>query len=166
MSQLSNLTDAGRSDVIPGYVLSAPRLRHWGQAEDAFARWHVARVGRSVAKLPLAMQERVVNAAVAEVKAGEFTIGMPGFDAFARSARGTLYMFRHCLRVKHPQVTNAEADRLFGEHETAAAAATLALLGYEVPGAGDPAKKARGRTARPAHSTGSRSTKPSAPVAA
>lgn len=134
MSQLSNLTGAGRTDLVPGYVLSPPRLREQAIAEDAFPRWYLNRIERGTRKLNPELRQAMLRTAAVDVRDGYFTVGMPGYDAMAMSAKGTALMFSLSLRVKHPQVTSEEAGKLFdAADESKITAAVQELWGYGVP---------------------------------
>jgi hypothetical protein len=133
MSQLSELTAAERTDVLPGYVLSPPRLREHGVAEDSFARWYIERVERGTRRIPSDVRRAMLDIAVKDMRDGYFTVGQPGYDAFALSARGTRLMFWLSLRIKHPQITHKEAGELFDKQadEKSVTDAVFALWGYE-----------------------------------
>lgn len=134
MSKLSDRTAAGRHDVVPGYILSPPRLREQGVAEDAFARWYIERVERGTRNVAAELRKELLNSAQRDVRDGYFSIGMPGHDAAGLSARGTRLMFWLSLRIKHPQITYPQASELLDDGEQAKfTAATQELWGY-VPG--------------------------------
>lgn len=152
MSQLSELTGAERADVVPGYVLSPLRLVDYGVAEDAFARWHLRRVCRGVKPLPAEAQAKAVGKAVDDVAGGHFTLGMPAFEAAARSARGSMLMLYLSLRVRHPQVTPKMAHELYGTgDEGKITRALFELLGY----GGRSPKKAKAPLAQSSGATSS-----------
>lgn len=126
MSKLSDLGDAGRADVIPGYIVSKLRLPDYGLAESAFARWYMSRVVRvacetradphdrakRVPVFPPAMQEKAIELAQREVGSGWFNFSMPGFDLMAKSSQGLSLILWLSLRIKHPDVTRAKAREL------------------------------------------------------
>ncbi len=163
MSQLSELTASHRADVVDGYILSRPQIPQYGAAEDVFARRYMRQAVKSCVGLPVEIQEKVIGLALSHVKAGEFTLGMPGFDAMARSSWGTIYMFWHCLRVKHKDVTLAKAREIFvgTPNEESTVRAVYELLGY-LPTDGSK-KKAQTKSRR--RSPGPSSSKSSAPAA-
>jgi hypothetical protein len=158
MARLSDMTAAGRSDVLPGYVLSPPRLREWGEAEAEAGRCAV-RVARALAEeLPADRQREVLATAYEEVTSGAYSMGMPKLDAFLRAAANAPFIQWLCLRVKHPQVGRADMPTIVTEDvEEDVQRASLELWGF-LP----PLKKRTARAGRqnPSPPTGRESSPP------
>jgi hypothetical protein len=162
LATLADMAAAGRSDVLPGYILSAPRLREWGEAEAEAGRWHVTLAREASAGLPADVQTALVQQALNDVADGRFGMGMPWLDAFLRSARAAAFVFWLCLKVKHPHVTrDAAADLLTEDNEDAVFWAVLESWGMLPAGS---KKKREARLKRsPAPSTGPPSSDSSVP---
>lgn len=159
MSELSELTAAGRSDVVPGYVLSPPRLREHGIAEDAFARLYLQRVTKGTKGLAPDVQAVIIREAQKDVRDGYFTVRMPGYDSMANSAKGVFTMFLLSLRVKHETMRAADARKLLeAGSESRITDAVYELWGYGAPVEGGQKKTGK----RPGRSSGKRSSAPSA----
>jgi hypothetical protein len=162
LSTLADLTAAGRSDVLPGYVLSPPRLREWGDAETEAAASYIRAVRQSCLGLPAEVSVALMQQALDLVASGEFGMGMPKLDAYLRSATAAPFALWLCLRVKHPQVTRDAVDEVTASaSEEDVARAVLELWGFLPTGGAK--KKTVSESSN--QSTGGESSKPSEPSA-
>jgi hypothetical protein len=162
LSTLADLTAAGRSDVLPGYVLSPPRLREWGDAETEAAASYIRAVRQSCLGLPAEVSVALMQQALDLVASGEFGMGMPKLDAYLRSATAAPFALWLCLRVKHPQVTRDAVDEVTAAtSEEDVARAVLELWGFLPTGGAK--KKTVSESSN--QSTGGESSKPSEPSA-
>jgi hypothetical protein len=160
MPTLSDLAGAGRSDVLPGYVLSPPRLREWADAETEAAASYIRAVRQSCIGLPAEVSVALMQQSLDLVAAGEFGMGMPKLDAYLRSATAAPFILWLCLRVKHPQVSRDKVDDVTsGVAEEDVARAVLELWGFLPTGGAK--KKTVSESSN--QSTGGESSKPSEP---
>jgi len=112
MPTLAQLTDAGNSTALPGYIISNLRLSEFGIAEERFAEWHIQRAERGVRRARTDVAQGVITEAIKHTESGAFTYGMPGFGARCLSSRGMVLILWLSLRIKHPQVTLAQSKDL------------------------------------------------------
>jgi hypothetical protein len=159
MDRLSQIAAAGRSDVLPGYIFSRPRLREWGEAEEEAAQSHLRTVRTACEGSSPDIQRQMIGEAVDLISDGAFSMGMPKLDAFLRSAKTSPYLVWLCLNKKHPQVTREQAAALITEDvEEAVARAALELWGFLPPSA---KKKPKTRRSNTNPSSGAESSPPS-----
>lgn len=131
MSQLSDIAGSGRTNVIPGYVLSQLQLPDYGFAEDAFARWYIQRVTLGARKATEAIQLKAIESAQKDITSGWLTFAMPGFDAMLKSAKGMELMTWLSLRIKHHDITRAKTRELIrAVDENLLARALLDMMGF------------------------------------
>lgn len=160
MTRLAELTAATRSDVLPGYILSRPAIREWGDAEEEAVAVYMRRVRQSVNGCPADVQLAVIIAGLEKVAAGNFSFGMPDLDAFLRSASALPFIVWLSLRAKHPQVTREMAGAMVTpDNEVDVSQVALELWGF-LPAA--PKKKDRPKRNR-SRSIGSTSSITSEP---
>ncbi len=68
MSSLSDLTNTGNPEPIPGYILSKPGLSQIGEAEEHFAKRYVATMSASASILPHKVAVDVMAGVSADVR--------------------------------------------------------------------------------------------------
>lgn len=161
MPTLNEMSAAGRSDVLPGFVLSPPRLREWGDAEQEAASSYLRIVRQACAGMPPEVQAVLMQGALDLVAAGEFGMGMPKLDAFLRSATAAPFVAWLCLRVKHEQITREKVPGMYlpamddaGAREEEVSRAVLELWGFLPQGS----KKNEASNPSPPPSTGPESS--------
>lgn len=133
MSVLTDLTAAGDSEIIPGHVLSVPRLLEWAEAEQEAQRQYLWIVADAAAGLPAAAREAMYVRAVDNLKSCPFAFGSASFDAWATSAGAMPFLVWMSLRIKQPRLTRAQAAELLIQHDARRImSAVLDLWGYRV----------------------------------
>lgn len=169
MSELAALTRAGNQDVLPGFILSRPRLPEISSAEKEFAKQYLEFMNSGTANLPTKAVETIMLDAKNDILLAKFSWGGPIFNLWALATSSLPYLTWLCLRVKHPQVTQDQiagwyAGATVGDSGKSAdpdelAAATWAAWGFAPE---DTKKKGEG-AAPPNPPTGSESTTDAAP---
>jgi hypothetical protein len=150
MSILGDLTAAGNSEIIPGHVLSVPRLLEWAEAEQEAQRQYLWTVADAAAALGAPARDAMYTRAVDNLKSSPFSFGSAAFDAWATSAGALPFLLWLSLRIKEPRMTRAQAAELLARQDARQImAAVLDLWGYRVQ------KKA---PARPQPAPGGQST--------
>ncbi len=161
MSELGELTAAGRADLLPGHTLSPWRLVTIAEAEEEMERRHIATCVAGAIALPQPAQRLVAEAATRDIRDGAFKYRAPGFDRVLLSPSFTSLRLWLSLRARHPGVTRAQAARLItADNEIAVYYATCEMAGWSFA-----EKKARAGEAAAAPSAGAPSTTDSASAA-
>lgn len=151
MADLAELTAAGLSDVIPGYVLSPLTLRDYGEMEREFEAQSLAE-----AKVAADGAKEIIERALDRIAGGRFSFGSVGFDDAALKVQNLPFLLYLSLRHQHKDVTREKAAAMLdGEDAPQIQAAILSLAGYLVK------KKPEGAPAEPP--TGESSSAPSSP---
>lgn len=109
---LPQIIGAGNSSALPGYIISPLRFREFGIAEERFAEWHIQRAERGVRRASTDVAQGVINTAIRHTESGAFSYGMPEFRLRCLSSRGLSLILWLSLRIKHPQITFAQAKDL------------------------------------------------------
>lgn len=157
MAGLKEVSAPGRSDALPGYILSRPRIREWAEAEEEAAQTYLRMIRSGCATLAPDVQRQMMGDAMDLISDGAFTMGMPKLDAFLRSAKSSAFIVWLCLNKKHPQITREQVATLITEEvEEAVARAALELWGF-LP----PSSKKKNRPDRQTPSSGGESSPPS-----
>lgn len=132
MSELANLTNAGRSDVLPGFTLSPFDLADFGECEAEFSRRHLARAGEAAAVAPPSMREKLLTIASNEAVSGAFNWGRLGFNMAAHSLARLPFLLWLSLRHKHPTTILEEvAGMVTPENRDQVRRAVLELMEYK-----------------------------------
>lgn len=162
MSDLSDLSAAGISDVIPGHILSPLRLQEYGIASKEFAKEFMAIAAASAENLGDIVRDRMISLALAIVAGGSYRYGSQAFDAACKDPTAIPLLLWLSLQIKHPQMSRAEAVAFITpENQPEIRKAVLECAGFEF----NP-KKAAGKTPEPPQSTGTKSTESSAATGA
>lgn len=134
MGELAELTGAGRSDVIEGYIFSPLTLIEYGELERIFEARHVARAQAAAEGQPEKVAQHVVEAALADVRRGVFTFGGQAFDDEALKLANLPLLAYLELRKKHPGVTlDKTVDLLAAQPDLSAVReAVLSLARYRL----------------------------------
>lgn len=139
MSDLSQLTGAGDTTIIPGYTLSPFSLAAYGEVEQELEREHMATAAAAGVGLPEALQTKLVDAAAKDVRNGAFNYGSPAFDRRIKAQHNTPFLLWTCLKIKAPQTSRAQADELLkGSNRDVVYWAILGFMGWEKPKATPP----------------------------
>jgi hypothetical protein len=152
MTRLAELTAATRSDVLPGYILSRPAIREWGDAEEEAVAVYMRRVRQSVESCSADVQLAVIIAGLEKVAAGNFSFGMPDLDAFLKSASALQFVVWLSLRAKHPHLTRElVCTMVTPENEVDVSRVALELWGFlpAAPKKKDRSKRNRSRSIGP-----------------
>lgn len=132
MSEVSLLTRAPRSDVLPGYTLTPFDWSAYGEAEEEFDIAHRRKAGKAAIGLPPEIQDKLIAAASFDGQSGAFAYGTFGFDAKVRSGSGLDFLLWVALKPCHPKITLAEAGRLVTrENKPAVHRAVMECMAYK-----------------------------------
>jgi hypothetical protein len=140
MTEMAELIGAGRSDVLPGYVLKPWRLIEYADAEQEFAQRHLRAAGEAAKDLPREVADRVIALALADVKRGDFSWGVSNFDRQLFLASNLPFVLWLSLRQNHAKLRREQAAELLTEENRGPVQkAILELLGFDFAAA--PKKK-------------------------
>lgn len=165
MSDLEKVADVGRADVIPGYIVSRPRLKQMGAAESLAKNQYLGDVTAfakllTEAALPELARDAVLNANDA-LKNKQFSVLRPLFNQWLIAETNLPVVLMLSLQVKHPDVTLQKAMELCDvelEDREQIALAVLTLWGMDFT-----TKKKGGEKTTIDPSTGTESSTAAAP---
>jgi|HubBroStandDraft_1064217.scaffolds.fasta_scaffold169133_2 hypothetical protein len=133
MTILGDLTAAGNSEIIPGHMLSVPRLLEWAEAEQEAQRQYLWAVADAASALSAPARETMYSRAVDNLKSSPFAFGSAAFDAWATSAGALAFLLWLSLRIKRSRMTRAQAAELLLQHDARRIMpAVLDLWGYRL----------------------------------
>lgn len=133
MADLADITAAGRSDVIPGHILSPLTLRDYGSCELEWEAQARADALVMAGGMPDADRRSFIEQTVARIAGGRYAFGSQGFDDAALKTQNLPFLLYLSLRRKHPDMTREKAaEFLDGDNAPDIQSAVLSLAGYEV----------------------------------
>ncbi len=107
MSELSDLTNAGRAGAIPGYTLHRLSNTAIGEVEDHLQRWYIERVALATFNLDAATQREVV-ARAAEDAAFAYVYDTAAFRRKLQSAEGRQLTIQASIGMRVPKLNLAD----------------------------------------------------------
>ena len=135
---ISDIVGGGRSDAVPEVILCKPRHIEIGDAEkDCFRQYKesAAELAKSLADMP-DLARSVTQGALADIREGRLRWNTNAFGAYATDRANLPFLTYLCARVRHPQITVAEATRWFCDYNADKLARVVWELWGYVPGEG------------------------------
>lgn len=112
MSEIADLTAAGRADLLPGYILSPFTWGMYGQCEQEWEQQLLADAAKASFGLPIPTAEALFGAAITKKTSGMYAHGAPGFDMKANARTSVPFLVWLSLEPKHPQMTRGEVAKM------------------------------------------------------
>ncbi len=110
----ADLTNAGRTDIIPGYTLCRPGLEQITAAEQEFGAAFLATVRRSLVDAKPEDKVAEMDAAQRKIIGGEISFGSGGFRSFAFRPTMAPMLAYLCMQRHHAgKVGYAEVLAMF-----------------------------------------------------
>lgn len=134
-NSLSELGFAGRSDIIPGYVLCKPRTYIEGaEAEKIATTWFIETVATSVKGLDAKLAEVILLSAKQDILEGKLRYKSWGFNRWALAPASLIHLLILTTRQKHANtVTPAMAAQWLIDFDADKIAMVVhELFGYEM----------------------------------
>lgn len=115
-----------------GMVFKKFRLRDYATVEKRIREDFLATAIAAAEKASPAMQDRILNLAIAQLKDGHLRYGRRGFDEQAQSVTMLPFLLWVALRITDPEMEESEIDELLTpENESRIYWKVMAQMGYE-----------------------------------